>query len=262
MARRRTVTGVAPRLLRACGRGLRWLWAHPQPAVVIGLIAGCLWAAWWAVGRSDAFRVTAVTFVPAEMTFDVPKTLLGRHLWEVDVEGLARQLKAQRPSLKRVRVVRLLPDTLQIESLPRLPVAQVRLGSWFAVDAEGYILPEGHATPSDQLIVLKGVESLNAPLKAGRQSTGDAMTRALRVLDRLKQAPELAGHRVAAIDVGDPQQLSFVMDDDVEVRCGEESDLDAHLGRLQAVLKRVANHAVSIRYIDIRFQDPVIAPRT
>lgn len=263
MARRRHASaGALPALLRAIGRSLRWFWEHPQPAAVLLIVGGALSAGWWTVEHSDAFRVTAITFSPADVTFDVPKSVLGQRLWDVDLEGLARQLKAQRPTLKRVRVIRLAPNTLHIESLARLPVAQVRLGSWFCVDEEGYILPDGRPAPADELVVLRGVDRAAAPLKTGRQQTGEAMGRALRLLARLQRAPELAGHRLVSIDAGDPEQLIFTIDDDVEIRCGGEADLAAHLDRLHVVLKQVASRSLSIRYIDVRFHDPVIAPKT
>ena len=130
------------------------------------------------------------------------------------------------------------------------------------MERDGYVLPEGTPAPRERLVVLKGVERVQAPLKPGQQKKGEAMERALRLLERLQRAPELAGHRVSALDVGDPDQLLFVMDDDVEVRCGGEEDLSMHLHRLREVLKQIASHSLAVRYIDVRFQDPVIAPKT
>ena len=49
---------------------------------------------------------------------------------------------------------------------------------------------------------------------------------------------------------------------EVEVRCGAEADLATHLDRLQAVLKVIRRRSLAVRYIDLRFQEPVIGPRS
>jgi hypothetical protein len=64
------------------------------------------------------------------------------------------------------------------------------------------------------------------------------------------------------VDVSDPQQVSLVIDDDLDIRCGSDQALDLHLARLQAVLRMVARQKLPIRYIDVRFPEPVIGPRT
>ena len=50
--------------------------------------------------------------------------------------------------------------------------------------------------------------------------------------------------------------------DDMEIRCGSEEELDEQLGRLKTALDQISRHKISVRYIDVRFQEPVVSPRT
>src|SRR3990167_6809626 len=108
---RRRVTGLIPGLFRLAWSGLRWFIRHPQTLVVAGAVAALGWALWGYVQRSDAFRIARVTF-PLESPLTLRDPLLGKNLLAVDIQALSEELKRQQPSLKEVRVVRQLPNTL------------------------------------------------------------------------------------------------------------------------------------------------------
>lgn len=261
-ARRRTIRGVLPWLASTLWRGVRWTVMHPRGLIALGVVLACGWTAWRSITTSDAFRITDVR-MPAESHLSVPvSSVKGRNLWTVDLKALEANLKAQRPHLKRVRVIRLLPSTLQVEVVERVPVAQLFLGGWHPVDADGYILPQTGSVPLEQLVLLKGIDSPKQPLKVGQANANERLSRALQIAEQLRRSPLLAGHRLTTVDVANPAQLTFVIDEDVEIRCGDDTQLASHLRRLRAVLRQVAKHGLEVRYIDLRFPDPVIGPRT
>ena len=129
------------------------------------------------------------------------------------------------------------------------------------MDRDGYILPVSAAAPADGLVVLRGIEDPKAPLAAGKANTGERLLRALALIDQLRRSSWLAGHHVSVIDASDPEQVTFVLDQGVEVRCGNPAQLGKELKRLRTVLQQVAKHELNVRYIDLRFQDPVIGPK-
>jgi len=259
MARRRH--GIIPRVAHAVFRGARWCLFHPQPLGALVVILGSVLGLWGLTTRSDAFRITEIR-VPADSSLTVPSSLIGQNLWAIDLKAQAVKLKAQQPQLKRIRVIRRLPNALQVEVIERTPVAQVRHGQWHPVDAEGFVFPEASSAPWDHLVILKGVGSPQAPLKVGGENESERLLLALRLVATLRRSPVLIGHRLTAVDVSDPRSLSFVIDDEIEIRCGDEDNLTTALGRLRTVLRRVAGNPLAIRYIDVRFKDPVIGPRT
>ena len=243
--------------------GARWTVRHPRGLIALGLVLACGWTVWRSITVSDAFRITEVR-LPAESRLRVPvSSLKGRNLWAVDLAALEADLKAQQPHHKRVRVIRFLPGTLGVKVVERVPVAQLFLGGgWHPVDTDGYILPEADSTPLKQLVCLKGVDNSKQPLKVGHVNTHERLSRALQIMEQLHRSPLLAGHRLTTVDLADPAQLTFVIDENVEIRCGDDTQLASHLRRLRIVLQQVAKHGLEVRYIDLRFPDPVIGPRT
>lgn len=281
--RRQRIAGLIPQL----GHGLRiierWIVTHPQPFLALGLLGVAAWG-FCAYGRhSEAFRITAV-ILPEQDSLKVPDAVLNANLWDVDIQRLSEDLKRQRPWLKDVQVVRRLPDRLQIRLIERIPVARVRLDRWYPVDREGFILPDRRAELPAKLIRLTGVGRSVAGLKVGRENTDDQLKLALRVLETLQRAPAPIAHRIREVNVADAQQIRLMLDlaaapvtfaqsigatphpaetgQETEVRCGSEAELGMHLERLRAVLKVIAKQQEPIRYIDVRFPEPVIGPRT
>jgi len=259
--RSRSLQGLLPRV----GGGLwhlgRWVLHHPQPLIASALLGASLWALGIGLRHSQAFRLLEVR-LPPNSNLVVPDSLISQNLWAADLRALAVQLHAQQPHLKRVRVIRLLPSTLQVEVLERTPVAQVRHGQWYAVDGEGFILPQAHPRAWEALVILQGIETPRAPLNVGRANPSDRLLLALRVLKALRRSSALMGHRLIAIDVADSHQLTLTVDDDIEIRCGNERQLPDDLARLRTVFKLLASQRLPIEYIDLRFQEPVIGPRT
>ena len=241
--------------------GVRWALRHPRPALLVGVTLGALWGLWGYAQRAEAFRITQVS-LPANSSLKVKDSLIGTNLWELDIHALANELSAQQPWLRRVRVVRQLPNAIQIQAIPRVPIAQVRVGQWYLVDQEGFILPGGQLEASDELIRLVGCEGAAPALRPGKLNPQPRLELALRVLKTLRRSPALVSRRVTEINVTDPEQIRFTMGEGTEVRCGSEEELGLHLERLHAALKVIASHQMALRSIDVRFKEPVVTPQT
>lgn len=259
--RRQRIAGLLPSLGKMLLTLMRRLLRHPQALLAAGLIAGGTWFLWRHVQETEAFRVVQVR-LPMDSSLKVKQSLIGMNIWTVDLQALARELQAQQPWLKEVRVLRVLPNTLRIQAIPRQPVAQVQLHAWYPVDKEGFIIPDGHSAPADRLVRLRGLARAAAPLKVGAVSTDERMVVALRVLSTLRHSPALISRGVAEIDVEHPQQITFRLADGTEVRCGSEAELHMQLERLRAALKAIQRRQIEARSIDVRFKEPVVSPQT
>jgi cell division septal protein FtsQ len=260
-AKRRRIAGLLPQALRTLWGLIRWLVRHPQPILLLGILSALGWSIWRFGRDAEVFRITQVV-LPTQSSLKVRNSLIGTNIWDLDIRALAAELKQQEPSLKEVRVIRRLPNAVRIDPIPRFPVAQLKLDRWHAVDRDGFILPNGQAEPDDRLVRLSGFYQAGISLRAGRENSGDRLAMALRVLGALRKNPSLVSRRLIEINVADPQQIRFSLEGETEVRCGSEVELEAHLGRLRSALKAIGRQALDARYIDVRFQEPVIAPRT
>lgn len=257
----RRVTGVVPRIIQGVWFGCGWVFTHPAPFAVSLFLAGLGWSIWAYAKQAEPFRITQV-LLPADSPLQVKTTLIGQNLLELDVKALAEDLRRQQPALKQVRVVRVLPNALRIEPVLRVPVAQVRLDAWYLVDQDGFVLPEGKGSAADRFVQLSGFGGSGA-VRAGQENANERLQLALRVLSGVRSGPATIAKRLSSIDVTDAQGIKLKLDDGIEVRCGTEEELGAHLVRLQTALKAVAKQsAFDVGYIDVRFQEPVLGPKT
>lgn len=258
--RRRRIVGLLPRLVRGLWLGGRWLTRHPQLLVVPVSLVLAGWTVWRAVNHLEAFRITRIQAVASSLK--LPDSLIGANIWQVDIHTLAEQLHRQQPWLKEVRVIRDLPDGLRVETVERIPIAQVHLAQWHPVDLDGYILPQGQPRPAGGLVRFVGIDSPQEPLRAGQANASERLQLALRVVGLTRRSRVLAARPLTVVDVSDPRQISFIVDDTTEVRCGSEQELTDQLSRLGAALERIRRQQLDVRYIDVRFPEPVISPRT
>ncbi len=260
--RRKRWVGLLPRLGHGLWAAVWWIIRHPQPVMLAAMVGGAIWGLLSYIQRADAFRIAQVS-LPANSSLALPEPLIGQNLWAVDLRALSERLTRQQPSLKEVRVTRQLPNALRIDAIPRIPAAQVHLDRWYPVDREGFILAEPSGEPAERLIRLAGLDRTPGALKVGQQNTDERLQLGLRVLARLQRAPALVSRRLIEINVADPQQVRFVLAGETEVRCGSEVELEAHLARLQTALRALAKRQeLAVQYIDVRFQEPVVGPRT
>lgn len=259
--RRRRIIGLLPRAGRALGTCARWALRRPGPFLAAGGLAAGLWALGRYAQRAEVFRIAHVE-LPPDSSLRVSDSLMGKNLLTLDLGALAEEVARRQPDVKQVRVVRRLPDTLRFEMVPRLPVAQVRLDRWYPVDRDGFILPAGSVEPAGGLLRVAGFGAGTSALRAGRENSDERLQLALRVAVSLRRTAPAIARRLTELNVSNPQQIRFLLDGDTEVRCGSEAELGAHLERLQAALRAIARHPVDVGYIDVRFQEPVIHPRT
>ncbi len=219
------------------------------------------WGIWDFTHRADAFRVVDVR-MPSEPVFKLKEPLLGRNIWALHLPDIAHELRAQQPWLKDVRVVRKLPNIIEIQVIPRRAVAQIKLDRWYRIDGEGVLLPELVSPDTPGLVRVLGVRVGRASLKVGAASPDEGLQLALRVMKRVQSSPVLTARKLEAVDVSDPAGIRLMLDGETEVRCGAEDELSSHLERLRTALRAVQEERLTVKYIDVRFQDPVVAPRT
>jgi cell division septal protein FtsQ len=109
---------------------------------------------------------------------------------------------------------------------------------------------------------VQGLSRATPPATPGTRNTSEPVRAALRVLEALRAAQPRLPRRIATVDVGDPRQIRLVTEDEVEIRCGAPEDLPGQLAQLRAVLRALERRETAARYIDLRFGEPVVAPRT
>ena len=87
------------------------------------------------------------------------------------------------------------------------------------------------------------------------------MSLAIELLNRIKKSKFLSGYSANTIDAGDVRNILLYLKNGVEVRMGGE-DFEDRLDVLQKTLRDTRLVMDKIKYIDVRFKDVVIGPKS
>ncbi len=181
-----------------------------------------------------------------EEVLDQAGIVPGVNAFDVDPEIVQKRLESQ-PWIRRVRVERRLPDTLEI-------AVEERVASAILVDGSSYVLLDSSGEafktlepgdPVDRLLELPLVTGLSRPETqsgAGQQLVVDA-------LEVVRLADSLGLPRLSEVHVDPVLGLSIVpAESGAEIRLGKDR-YAARLQRLRAVLATIEREGRSVDYI-------------
>ncbi len=210
---------------------------------------------------SPIFRIKKISYPKAiELSKDsYIFELIGKNLFSLNLEEVTRKMKQESPQLSGVRILMRLPDELVIEAQKRNPVAQLSLSDrYFYVDSEGIIYPPDNQ--QENLPVILGVVNRPASLRAWQVYDDINLKFALEIIQRIAKIPYLKNLVLAKINVSNLNRTSIAFSNSIEVIIGEER-LKEKLELLTIVFSRLAKELDQIKYIDLRFKEPVIGKK-
>ncbi len=214
------------------------------------------------MGQSDFFKIKKISYpktvgLPAENSVF---NLMGKNLFSVNLKEVSRKFRQEFPNLSAVRIYRHLPDELIIEAQKRSPVALVKLGEkYFYVDSEAVIIsnPEGK---KDNLPVILGVANRPSSIKSGQLYDDQDLKFGLEIIQELAKIPYLNKLVLTKIKVSGASRASFLFASGIEVIIGQER-LKEKLQLLLIVYSRLGAESAQVKYIDLRFKEPVIGKK-
>jgi len=228
--------------------------------IALVAIAGMIRGAVLILKSSEFFEVKKIDFssdVDIELTY-----LIGRNIFDINLKDEARVLRNKYPQLKILSISRHLPDKITLHIRRRRPVARIKSYRYFYIDEEGIILPEESDYDSDLLPLLVGLEEkVERPRYGWSYADLKEVYLALRLIKELKKNPATSALSIDRIDVSDIRNLFFsVRPYGVEIRIGNE-DIPGRIKLLGVLLAQSDTKLGDLRYIDLRFSEPVVKPR-
>jgi len=182
----------------------------------------------------------------------------GRNIFDIGMGALASRIESTYPAIKKAVVKRILPNRLEIDIIPRFPVAKIKdRRGYFPIDGTGMVLSPD--IKSGSLPVIIGFSMWRLP-KAGERLKNEQLEKALRLIDVINEASFSQDYGITTVDARSGRNLSFYLDSGIEVKIGGE-DFFGRLKRLKETLKDADLDKDNIKYIDLRFKDVVIGPK-
>ncbi|UCD55533.1 MAG: cell division protein FtsQ/DivIB [Candidatus Omnitrophota bacterium] len=227
-------------------------------AVIFVLIA----AIYLFLGNSRYFKLDTIEVIDKSHATTLKADNLlpmyeGRNIFRIDIDSLSAQIKRDTPTIKHAIVKKILPNKLEIDIVPRVPIAKIKSHGYFPIDRTGMILSPDIKT--EKLPVIMGFSVWLNP-KVGTKLENPQVRNAFLLIDALEESAVLSDYAISAIDVSNYRNLSFYLEDGIEVKIGSEDFLD-RLYRLRTTFAKPELDKENIKYIDLRFKDVVIGPK-
>ncbi|MCX5705927.1 MAG: hypothetical protein NTZ92_07725 [Candidatus Omnitrophica bacterium] len=240
----------------------------------VGLIAASIWNA---LMTSEYFKVREV--IASEGNANALSYFKGKNIFSIDLEREAWAISQVNPDCRKVVLVRNLPDRIIVHFNRRKPVALIKLYKEFVIDDEGVLLNVQGSPEEANLPMIVGLETKIFGAKAGKRYTSPELTLAQNIIGELKSNKFLKSYKIRRIDVTNLQNASFFIPflassaDKVQPQRGSPKAIDGlevkidpdniknKIMMLAGIFLQSKNDIINIKYVDLRFKDPVIKLR-
>jgi cell division septal protein FtsQ len=228
--------------------------------LAISLIIGYIWKV---LVNADYFRVKDV--ICAESDRVDLSYLRGMNIFNLDLNKESAYLLGSFPEYNSVKIIRVLPSRIFVDFIKRKAVAFVKLYRYFALDKEGVLFYGAQEPQGSGLPLITGVETKIFGPRPGRKYDIKEIRLALDIIRELRRNRILKNYRINRIEVASPDNASFFMPflqaptlpESMEIKIGQDN-IKAKIILLGGLLMQVKSDVANIKYIDLRFKEPVI----
>ncbi len=237
--------------------------------LAISLLLGYIWKV---LTTSNFFAVKQVLVRNSSESFEYLK---GRNIFNLDLNSESAKALSNCSDCRSIRFLRILPNCVVVDFIKRQPVALIRFYKIFAIDEQGvFFSPIG--TPEEaNLPVIYGLETKIFGPRAGVKYRRPEIDLALSIIQEFKINRTLKVFTLKRIDVTNLQSAGlFVLLPrkaadytklipqvewlGFEVRIGQ-GNIKQKLMILGGLLMQADKEWENIKYIDLRFKEPVIS---
>ena len=226
---------------------------------------------WKVLTTSDFFAVKRVLVRNSSESFE---QLKGRNIFNLNLNNESVRALLNCSDCRRVRFVKILPNCVIVDFVKRQPVALVKFYKIYAIDEQGVFFNPLGTTEETKLPIIYGLETKIFGPKPGIKYKRPEIDLALSVIEEFRANRTLRVFTLKRIDVASLQRagLFVLLPRQVadytkpipqvewlgfEVRIGE-GNIKQKLMILGGLLMQEGREWANIKYIDLRFKEPVI----
>ncbi len=208
MARNKNKSGKKGGLLKAIGKGIRWLLLRLLPVAVLAGIVGYSGAKIYANLKTDPWlkvqeiRVSPSDALSQESVRKLEELLIDKNILIVDLKKIERSIELG-PGARSVRVVREMPSTLRVEIEKRRPIANVQFksgGDYAIVATDGFIIDVRQELDPAWILIEDYSEKIKAP-KVGLRVENKGFQEAIKFVDIFRRHELSRRERVTRISL-------------------------------------------------------------
>ncbi len=214
------------------------------------------------IKRSDIFKIRTIMIDPSSpfIKSDELIQLKGKNIFNLDCEALQNRLRMRYPELSQLKIVKRLPDQLLVKGKRRNAFAQAQIRSrHVTVDQEGIVLSEmGDA--DQELPLIRGVKANRVRIKNGFAIETVDLQMALRIIKAFRENATLKEHLIRQIEVDNLSKINLHTISKIHIIMDKER-INEKLKMLEVVLSQGTIDFGTIKYVDIRFKEPILGKK-
>jgi len=185
------------------------------------------------------------------------KDLKGGNIFKVDINKVARQIAQKYPYIAELKVVRQLPNRILILAKKRVPLMQIFYKKKYLVlDTEGVALY--YTLQPTALPQVYGIPLEHGWLFSGGALRGPELSKVADILNMFKASPYLRRWRIHAVQAGNLSKIDLAIGENMHVIL-DQDDTQDKIELLQMMISANKINLDQVKYIDLRFKEPVIA---
>jgi cell division septal protein FtsQ len=200
--------------------------------------------------------------------------LKGRNIFTINLNSESKYILETYPNYRKIRLIRIFPNRLYVDFVRRLPLATIRLYRYFYVDEDLVLFNINPEEQIGDLPVIVGLETKIFGVRSGRKESAKELVLAVDIIKEIAKNKVLRDYKIKKIDAANLDTLSFFMllpipnlNDTqgrlnqtpvlVEVKFGQ-GNVAGKVRILAGLLEQLSKDPRSLKYIDLRFKEPVV----
>ncbi len=183
--------------------------------------------------------------------------LKGRNIFKIDLRKLQDEIAQRYPYMAQLRVVRQLPDRVLILAKKREALMQIFYKrKYLQLDTEGvamYYTAQPAAVPQ-----VMGLPMEHHWLFLGGRTRGIQLAKVVDILNDFRGSAVLSRWRILSVQAGNLSKIDVQVGENMHVIL-DQDDTQDKIEMLQMLISSNKIDLNKVKYIDLRFKEPVIA---
>ncbi|GEM_PF-459673 len=186
-------------------------------------------------------------------------SLNGKSILSVDVARFQRSLTGKYPQMAQVSIAKKFPNKILVLARKRAPFAQIYIqNKMFLIDDQGIVL-FGAPAKGEELPLISGISSRRR-ITTGSVLGGENTQLALSIIRGFQNNHSLSPYVVTKVDVDNLKEVNFHLSNGLKIIV-DKTDIDRKMNTLASVLARNRLDTDQVKYIDLRFKDPILGTK-
>jgi len=214
------------------------------------------------VMNSDHFKIKVIKY-DSSLNFINSRELeklKGKNIFSVDLQKIQRKLNRRYPQIANLRIVREFPDRIAVNAKKRLPFAQMNFQKKIITIDNRAIILSTTTKRDERLPIIQGLKDYGQIIGPGRSLKGKDLEVALVILRSYFSQKGLRHYKILDIDIGNLSRINFKLSNGLEVYV-DRDEIDKRMKILEFVLLEGNIDLNEVKYIDLRFKEPVIGKK-